>query len=206
MSKLNRIKELLQSVLAQFAKVSTDKGLISWDGDALEVGMPIMVIDDEGNESKAPEGDYTTEDGTVYVVDGDGKLAEIREPEESNQEMSENEPDSSQEMEDEAPAVGEPAAEEQVVEENVEETPQEPEENADNEPQKDERDETIANLEADIDSYKSEIEQLTKKIEELEAKLNEPAADPATDQFDNINKVVKTGHKGLDNLNRILNA
>jgi hypothetical protein len=78
MSKLNKIREMLKSVLATFERVSTDHGLLQYDGDELEVGMAVSIIDEEGNESVAPDGEYTAEDKTVYVIKG-GVVDEIRE-------------------------------------------------------------------------------------------------------------------------------
>ena len=52
MSKLNKIKEMLQTMLMQFSQLSTDKGLISWDGDGElpAVGDSIVIIDDNDHE------------------------------------------------------------------------------------------------------------------------------------------------------------
>lgn len=173
MSKINKIKALLQNVLAQFAKMSTDKGLLSWDGDGeLEVGMSVMLVDDEGNESVPENGEYRNEDGTVFVVE-DGKVVEIREPE--------AEPEVAPE---EAPAE-EPAAEEpQENEEVAEEEPQ-----SEEEPEEDPRDERIRNLEAEVARLEEELGAARERIAELEAKLDEPAAPPAEEQFE---KVIKT--------------
>lgn len=184
MAKINKIKALLQSVLAQFAKLATDKGLLSYDGDELEVGMSVMLVDDEGNESVPEDGEYKVEDGTVYVI-AEGKVTEIREPE--------AEPESAPE---EAPAAEEP----QENEETAEEEPQ------NEEPEADERDERIANLEAEVARLERENGELRERIAELEAKLEEPAAPPAEEEFENTKKVTKTGNRGLDNLSRIFNA
>ena len=184
MAKINKIKALLQSVLAQFAKLATDKGLLSYDGDELEVGMSVMLVDDEGNESVPADGEYKVEDGTVYVI-AEGKVAEIREPE--------NEQDTIGDDVEPEPEVSE--------EENEAEEPE-----AEAEPEADERDERIANLEAEFARLERENGELRDRIAELEAKLEEPAAEPAEEQFENTKKVTKTGNRGLDNLSRILNA
>ena len=89
MSKINHIKAMLQNILAQFAKISTDKGLLSSSDDEFVVGSVIMIVDEEGNESKPEDGEYKSEDGTVYVI-ADGKITEIREPAE---EKEPNEPE-----------------------------------------------------------------------------------------------------------------
>lgn len=184
MSKINKIKAMLQSVLAQFAKLATDKGLLSFDGDELEVGAVVMLVDEEGNESVPEDGEYKAEDGTVYVV-AEGKVSEIREPENEQDSIGDDvEPES--EVSDEENEAEEPAAEP--------------------EPEADERDERIANLEAEVARLEAENGALRERIAELEAKLEEPAAPPAEEEFENTKKVTKTGNRGLDNLSRILNA
>ena len=50
MSKLSKIKEALRSLLIEFGEVSTDKGVITFDGDELEAGLEVRGIDEEGNE------------------------------------------------------------------------------------------------------------------------------------------------------------
>ena len=190
MSKINKIKAMLQSVLAQFAKLATDKGLLSFDGDELEVGMSVMLVDEDGNESVPEDGEYKVEDGTVYVI-AEGKVAEIRE------------------AENEVESVGddvEPEPEVQEEENEAEETEAEAEPAAEPEPEADDRDERIANLEAEVARLEEENGALRERIAELEAKLEEPAAPPAEEEFENTKKVTKTGNRGLDNLSRILNA
>lgn len=55
-----------------FGSVSTDRGVLRWDGDdALEVGTRVSIVDDEGNESDAPDGVYNTENKAVTVADGE---------------------------------------------------------------------------------------------------------------------------------------
>ena len=178
MSRINKIKLALQSILAEFARLSTDRGLLSFDGEELEVGMGVMLVDEEGNETVPEDGEYRTDEGVVYVI-ADGKVVEIREPEtvsEPAEEPAESAEDEPQEME-------EPA----------EETPQEPE--------TDERDERIANLEAEVARLERENGELRERIAELEAKLEEPAAPPAEEQFENVVNT-NTGDKKLDNLRR----
>ena len=83
MSKLNKIKEMLQTMLMQFSQLSTDKGLISWDGDGElpAVGDSIVIIDEEGNEVKAESGEYRADNGNIIVIE-DGVVSEVREEEE----------------------------------------------------------------------------------------------------------------------------
>lgn len=81
MSKIKRFKAALARLLAEFGNVSTDKGVLAWDGDEdLKEGDAVYVEDQEGNRETAPDGDYVTSDAKTIVV-ADGKVAEIRDPE-----------------------------------------------------------------------------------------------------------------------------
>ena len=183
MSKLDKIRTMLQSVLATFERISTDNGLLSFDGDELEVGMAVNIVDEEGNETPAPTGEYKTDDGTVYVIE-DGKCTEIREVEVEDTTGDDVQPeDVTDEIRDEENAEEEPAEEA--------------------EPEEDPRDERIRNLEAEVARLEEENGALRERIAELEGKS---AAEPATEEFEKVNAPIKTGNKKLDNLSRILNA
>ena len=81
MSKIKRFKAALARLLAEFGNVSTDKGVLAWDGDEdLKEGDAVFIEDQEGNRETAPDGDYVTTDAKTVVV-ADGKVAEIRDPE-----------------------------------------------------------------------------------------------------------------------------
>ena len=87
MSKLERIKARLAAILAEpkepqkFGSVTTDKGVIYWDGDEdLKAGDRVEVEAEDGSRSAAADGDYITEDGKTIVV-VDGAVSEIRDPE-----------------------------------------------------------------------------------------------------------------------------
>ena len=99
MSKIKRFKAALARLLAEFGNVSTDKGILAWDGDEdLKEGDAVYIEDQEGNRTDAPDGDYVTTDAKTIVV-ADGKVAEIRDPEaevapeEPAQEEAEKEPE-----------------------------------------------------------------------------------------------------------------
>lgn len=191
--KLTNIKTALAKILAQFERVSTDKGLLSFDGEELEVGMTVSIVDEEGNESKPEDGEYATDEGIIYVIE-DGKVTDIKEMAKEDTTGDDVQPeDVTDEVEEEA-AEEEPAEEEAPVEE----------------PEADPRDERIANLEAEVARLEEEIgaaraenEQLKERINELE---NKPAAEPAEEEFEKITKTEKTGNRKIDNLNRILNS
>lgn len=101
MGRLNRFKAALLKAFAEFASVTTDKGILAWDGDEdLKVGDAVFIEDAEGNRTPAEDGEYKTEDKT-YVVAG-GVVAEIINPE------VEVEPETEE-------AVAEEAAEEELT-------------------------------------------------------------------------------------------
>ena len=81
MGNLKRFKAALLKALAEFANVTTDKGILAWDGDEdLKVGDAVYMEDAEGNRTPAEDGDYKTDDNKTIVV-VDGKVAEINDPE-----------------------------------------------------------------------------------------------------------------------------
>lgn len=189
MSKLNKIKEMLQTMLMQFSQLSTDKGLISWDGDGElpSVGDSIVIIDEEGNEVKAESGEYRADNGNIIVIE-DGVVTEVKEEEKP---------------------VEEPV--EEPVEKPVEEPMAEPEPKPQEEPiavpvidpDIDEEDIKIAELEAKVKELETENEQLRAKIKELEEK---PAVKPASEEFERINHIERPKDKKLGRLYDIINA
>ena len=81
MSKISRFKAALSKMLAVFGNVSTDKGILAWDGDEdLKAGDAVYTEDQDGNRNPAPDGEYVTSDAKTIVV-ADGKVAEIKDPE-----------------------------------------------------------------------------------------------------------------------------
>ena len=185
MSKLNKIKEMLQTMLMQFSQLSTDKGLISWDGDGElpAVGDSIVIIDEEGNEVKAESGEYRADNGNIIVIE-DGVVTEVREEEKPVEEP-----------------VEEPV--EKPVEEPMAEPEPQPQEEPIEEPEVDEKDAKIAELEAKVKELETENEQLRAKIKELEEK---PAVEPASEEFERINHIERPKDKKLGRLYDIINA
>ena len=81
MSKLSRLKAALAKAFAALGNVTTDKGILAWDGDDdLKAGDSVYIEDAEGNKTPAEDGDYKTEDGKTIVVVG-GQVSEIKDPE-----------------------------------------------------------------------------------------------------------------------------
>ena len=180
--KLAKIRTMLQKALMAFGAISTDKGLLSYasDGELPEIGEAISIVDEEGNETPAEDGEYGLEDGTVIVI-ADSKVSEIREPEK----VEETPAEEPVQAEDEEPAEETPAEEPASVDEV------------------DALKERIANLEQEVARLETENGELRERIAELE---KEPAAEPATEEFEKVVTVEKTGNAKLDKLNSILSA
>ena len=227
MSKLSRFKEALAKILAEFGTVTTNRGVIAWDGDEdLKEGDEVFVTDQEGNRSRAEDGEYITEDAKVIVV-VDGKVEEIRDaeaevatqPEEAEQKMGavntdkgviswEGEEDLKEGdavfVDGEVAADGEYTTEDGkvivVVDGRVAEI-RDP--RAEVAPEDRDREEEMAALKAENESLKSQVASLQADVEKFK-KMS--AAKPAHQEIEETFKIEKTGNRGLDNLARILSA
>lgn len=161
MKKINKIKEALSKLIAEtFERVSTDKGILSYDAEELEVGVAVSLVTEEGEEVAVEDGDYVLEDGRILKI-AEGKIAEIVEPE---------------------PEAEEPAAEESVEEVVAEEEApaEEPEvENPTNEGEETET-EAVVKLREEVNELYELVHRLEDRIAELEKK---PAAEPAKEEF-----------------------
>lgn len=81
MSKVSRFKAALAKALMELGAVTTDKGVLSWDGDEdLKAGDSVYTEDSEGNRVAAADGDYRTEDGKIIRV-AEGRVSEITDDE-----------------------------------------------------------------------------------------------------------------------------
>ena len=87
---LNEAIEKLSGLVSKFnAEPTTEQTFIDaklMDGtiiryESLEVGLPLMVIDEAGNELPAPDGEHELEDGTMLTVEG-GIITEVATKEE----------------------------------------------------------------------------------------------------------------------------
>jgi len=90
MNVLQKIKEVLRSYSFESLELM-DGGMIKTDTDSLEVGSMILVSTPDG-DMPAPEGEHTLRDGRSIMVDGEGKVMEIKEsdaPTATEEEMSE---------------------------------------------------------------------------------------------------------------------
>lgn len=81
MTKFSRFISALTKLVQEFGNITTDKGILAWDGEEdLKAGDEVFVESAEGERTPAPDGEYTTEDSKVIVV-ADGVVAEIKDKE-----------------------------------------------------------------------------------------------------------------------------
>lgn len=179
--KVEKLKSALKKLLVEMAKVSTDKGLLSYESEKElpEVGENIYLVDQEGNEEVAADGEYRTDEKMVIVVK-DGKVEEIRAEEEKPAEEPVEMPV------DEKLEVVEPV-EPAPVDEKIDSIP-EPEKNP---------------LEEKITALEARLAAIEARLAALEA---EPAVPSAEETFKRVNSFKKTGDEKLDRLNAILTA
>lgn len=93
MKKLQKMRMFFRSLLTNFGEVVTDKGKLVWDGNEdLKEGMDVFVENPEADDLEyeiADAGNYTTEDGKIITVNGEGKVEKIEDP---NAEVAEEAP------------------------------------------------------------------------------------------------------------------
>ena len=88
MSKFEKMKKQILSILMEFGEMNTDKGKIYWSGEEdLKVGDEALA---EVDGKPLEDGEYTADDGKVITV-ADGKVASIEEPKPSADETVEME-------------------------------------------------------------------------------------------------------------------
>ena len=137
-----------------FRTVTTDKGLVAWDGDDdLKVGDEVFIENEDGNRAAAPDDTYILTDGTRVVV-ADGKVSEILEPE------AEAEPE-----EIEAPVE---AAEEEIPEVENPDTPGE-----------ETTPDAIEELRKEVNEAYRRIDTLEEAVRELRERLAKVEETPA---------------------------
>ena len=72
-----KLKMTLAKILAKFTQVTTDKGVLTYEGE-LEIGKDVYLLREDGEVTDAEDGEYIAEDGRTIVV-VDSKVSEIRE-------------------------------------------------------------------------------------------------------------------------------
>ena len=156
----------LKRALLNLGEISTNEGLLIYDGENLEVGKEVFVEGDEGLVP-AKDGLYTYNNEIIEVEGGVVKT------------ISEKEVDQPTE---------EPVKPVEEVVESMEEQPVETVETVEpivEGPSIEELQAIIDEQKAMIENLKSEIETIKAENEELKKKLEEPAAQSAEEDFKN---------------------
>ena len=78
--KLRQIKIAL-GMQEKMAEAMLEDGVTKVAAEAFEPGKKIFVVSESGEQSKAPEGTHTTEDGTKVTVDAEGTITAVEAPE-----------------------------------------------------------------------------------------------------------------------------
>ena len=156
-SKQNLYK--LKKMLLSLSEISTNEGLLIYDGDNLEVGDEVFMEGDEGL-TPAKDGFYTYDNEIIEVEGGVVKTIsekEVIQPEETIETPMQEEEKPEEKME--TPIVGGPSIDElQAI---------------------------IEEQKSMIENLKSENETLKVEIEDLKKKLEEPLAQSAEEEFKN---------------------
>ena len=224
MSKMTKIKAAIAKALtAKFSNVTTDKGVLAWDGeDDLKAGDLVYVEDAEGNRTPAETGDYKTDDGKVIKVE-DGKVVEVTDAEAEVEHVEEENLASVATDGGELSYEGEleVGTEVFVIDEEGNKTPAQDgdyktedgktikvadgkvaeivEETAEEstEDAKDETAEQMETLSKENAELKAQVAELQKQVQELK---NKPLAKSAHEELETSVKMQRTGDKGLDRL------
>ena len=235
MSKLKKLFAALTAYL-QMGNVTTDKGVLAWDGEEdLKEGDSVYLVDQEGERHDAEDGEYRTDDNKVIVV-VDGKVAEIRdaEAEVAPQNEPENEPEEESketrmiytdkgklvwDNEDEDLKAGDAVY---LVDEEGNRNPA-PDGDYITEDGKtirvkdgiveeivDDRAEVAPEENPEVEALRKENEELRKENETLKKENTKlkatPAAKPAHQEVVTAGREQKTGIKGFDRLSQLVNA
>lgn len=179
MKKLQKMRMFFRSILTQFGEVVTDKGKLVWDGNEdLKEGMDVFVENPDSDEIEyeiANAGNYTTEDGKIITVNGEGKVEKIEDP---NAEVAE------EVIEEQASEMANTEEEKKEDEKEDEEKKEELAEDVENPTNEGEETDTKAIVE-----LRKEVNELYARIdamEEMIRKISEtPAAMSAVEQTEN---------------------
>ena len=186
MNKLEKIKAELAKLLIKYSVVKTDKAVLEYDGEELVAGMDVFITNENGEKVAAEDGEYVTEDNKTITVK-DGKVESIVDP------VAEVDAEEDEKKEDEPMVEPMPTAEE----------PKEDEEEKVN----------LEDINTSIDEMRKEIDELYKIVDSLLKKVGETRdeaderlkkleckslAKPASEEFEALGKLQKTGNKKLD--------
>ena len=189
MNKLEKIKAELAKLLIKYSVVKTDKAVLEYDGEDLVAGMDVYITDENGDKVPAEDGEYVTEDNKVITVKN-GKVESIIDKA------------ADVEAEEEEKKEDEPMPDEPIVEEPMPEDKKEDEENV-----------NLEDVNTAIDELRKEVDELYKIVDSLLKKVGETRdeaderlkkleckslAKPASEEFEAISRLQKTGNKKLD--------
>ncbi|MCM1503395.1 MAG: XkdF-like putative serine protease domain-containing protein [Bacteroidales bacterium] len=177
--KLQEIRARLAALLGlAFGSVTTDRGIIQWDGDEdLKAGTTVYSLDEAGERVAVEDGTYKTEDGKAITVK-DGKVEEIVDDKAEVDAAAEDE-------------VKGPDGSDETDSRGIEEL-------------RKEVNELYALVDKILDAMgmtRTDMKKMSKDIEDLKKR---PAAKPAQEEFKQTVKVPKTGNARLDRLAEIL--
>lgn len=92
---MDRIKAALAAILAEdnFGTMTTDKGIIKWEGEEnLKEGDTVVIVDEDGNDKSIEDGEYVTDEVKITVENGSVKsIEEIKKEEEETVEETTSE-------------------------------------------------------------------------------------------------------------------
>ena len=187
MSKLEKIKAELAKLLIKYSVVKTDKAVLEYEGEDLVAGMDVVITDEEGNKVPAEDGEYVTEDNKVITVK-DGKVESIIDK------AADVEAEEDEKKEDEP--MEEPAKEEEPM----------PEDKKEDEVNLEDVNTAIDELRKEVDELYAIVDSLLKKVGETRDEADErlkkleckSLAKPASEEFEALGRLQKTGNKKLD--------
>ncbi len=161
----------LKRALLNLGEISTNEGLLIYDGENLEVGKEVFVEGDEGLVP-AKDGLYTYNNEIIEVEGGVVKTISEKEVDQPTEEVVEE------------------VVEEQMEEQPTEQPTEQPVETVETVetiegPTTDELNAIIEEQKAMIEQLKAEIETIKAENEELKKKLEEPSAQSAEEDFKN---------------------
>ena len=202
MSKLAKFKAMLAELLSEenvkLGSMTTDKGVLSWDGEEdLKPGDEVFILTEAGERIAPEDGEYATEDKVVVVADG--KVAEIK-----------DKPAEGESTEGEETEKPEGEAEAELSEEGKE--------GEESEKPSGDLEDRVAKIEGILEQlmdYFGIMRLKSAKQKEIETGLAEvkaelakiktaPAGEPAHKSFQKVNEIKPTGHKGIDNLMKFM--
>ena len=187
MSKLEKIKAELAKLLIKYSVVKTDKAVLEYDGEELVAGMDVYITDENGEKVAAEDGEYVTEDNKVITVK-DGKVESIIDK------AADVEAEEDEKKEDEP--MEEPAKEEEPM----------PEDKKEDEVSLEDVNTAIDELRKEVDELYKIVDSLLKKVGETRDEADErlkkleckSLAKPASEEFEALGRLQKTGNKKLD--------